>query len=84
MTWAIFAVGWINAGDFNRSAPHFQRGYANVHPPFNVWTESPSGGTVNFITVSLARHIRILVCTLVYVFAGAESTRICAAQVLRA
>ena len=61
MTWAIFAVGWINAGDFNRSAPHFQRGYANVHAPFNVWTESPGGGTVNFITVSLdlVRHFRI-------------------------
>ena len=51
MTWSIFAVGWINAGDFNRSAGHFQRGYAPVHPPFNVWTESPDGGgTVNFIT----------------------------------
>lgn len=50
MTWAIFAVGWINVGDFDRSAPHFQRGYANVHKPFNVWTESPTGGTINFIT----------------------------------
>ena len=51
MTWSMFAVGWINAGDFNRSAGHFQRGYAPVHPPFNVWTESPNGGgTVNFIT----------------------------------
>jgi len=50
MTWAIFAVGWINAGNFSMAAPHFQRGYANVHPPFNVWTESPTGGTVNFIT----------------------------------
>lgn len=50
MTWAMFAIGWINVGDFNRSAPHFQRGYSNVHPPFNVWTESPNGGTINFIT----------------------------------
>ena len=51
MTWSMFAVGWINAGDFNRSAGHFQRGYAPVHPPFNVWTETPNGGgTVNFIT----------------------------------
>eukprot|EP01043_Picozoa_sp_COSAG02_P077635 COSAG02_NODE_17088_length_1029_cov_2.095699_1_plen_103_part_01 len=43
MTWSMFAVGWINAGDFNRSAGHFQRGYAPVHPPFNVWTETPNG-----------------------------------------
>lgn len=26
MTWAMFAVGWINVGDYNRSASHFQRG----------------------------------------------------------
>ena len=51
MTWSMFAVGWIDVGDFNRSAKHFQRGYASVHPPFNVWTEIPNGGGgVNFIT----------------------------------
>ena len=37
-------------GNFTRAAPHFRQGYANVQPPFNVWTETPGGGTVNFIT----------------------------------
>ena len=50
MTWAMFAVGWMTAGDFNRSKSHFLRGFANVQEPFKVWTETPGGGTVNFIT----------------------------------
>lgn len=24
--------------------------YANIHPPFDVWTETPTEGAVNFIT----------------------------------
>lgn len=50
MTWAMFAIGWFNAGNFTASQGHFQRGYANVQMPYGVWTETPDGGTVNFIT----------------------------------
>jgi protein-glucosylgalactosylhydroxylysine glucosidase len=52
MTCAIFAIGWFTTGNYSYAASgaNFQRGYANVQPPFNVWTETPGGGTVNFIT----------------------------------
>lgn len=50
MTWSLFAIGWFNVGNFTASQPQFQRGFANVQPPFDVWTETPGGGTVNFIT----------------------------------
>jgi trehalose/maltose hydrolase-like predicted phosphorylase len=50
MTWAIFAIGWMAVGNFTQSQGHFRQGYANVQSPFNVWTETPHGGTVNFIT----------------------------------
>jgi hypothetical protein len=50
MTWAMFAIGWFNVGNFTASQPLFRRGFANVQPPFDVWTETPGGGTVNFIT----------------------------------
>jgi len=50
MTWAMFAVGWLEAGDMEKAEKNFLRGYANVQAPFNVWTETPQGGTVNFIT----------------------------------
>jgi hypothetical protein len=63
MTWSMFAVGWINAGDFTRSSAHFQRGFAPVHLPFNVWTESPNGGgTVNFITGGKLLEFPMPVC----------------------
>ena len=59
MTWAIFAIGWMEvslqpgnqwSGNYSRAIHFFQRGYANVQKPFNVWRETPSGGAVNFIT----------------------------------
>ncbi len=50
MTWAMFAVGWLEAGNYAKAQSNFIRGYANVEAPFNVWTETPWGGTVNFIT----------------------------------
>jgi len=50
MTWSMFAIGWINVENFDRSQRHFQHGYANAQEPFNVWTETPTGGAVNFIT----------------------------------
>jgi protein-glucosylgalactosylhydroxylysine glucosidase len=50
MTWGMFAVGWLDAGEQSKAEATFKRGYANIKPPFGVWTETPTGGTVNFIT----------------------------------
>jgi trehalose/maltose hydrolase-like predicted phosphorylase len=54
MTWSMFAIGWIAAGNYERSAKMFPRGYANVHQPFGVWSEYPADfdnpGAINFIT----------------------------------
>jgi hypothetical protein len=33
MTWALFAIGWFNAGNYTKAAPHFIRGFANVQVP---------------------------------------------------
>jgi len=55
MTWSMFAVGWFSVKDFQRSIPHFKKGFDNAQPPFGVWTEFPHGaknfpGCINFIT----------------------------------
>jgi hypothetical protein len=59
MTWAIFAINWMDValqpgnawtGNFTQAMHYFNRAYANVQLPFNVWRETPSGGAVNFIT----------------------------------
>lgn len=50
MTWGMHAIGWLETGDLVRASPLFQRSFANVHEPFDVWTESPTGGAINFIT----------------------------------
>lgn len=55
MTWSMFAVGWFSVKDYQRSVPHFLKGFHNAQPPFGVWTEYPAGakgfpGCVNFIT----------------------------------
>lgn len=51
MTWAIFAIGWFNTGNYTRAQEKFRRGFdPNVHPPFMVWTESVTGGCTPFLT----------------------------------
>ena len=51
MTWSIFAIGWFDTGDYVRSRELFQKGFQrNVHPPFNVWTETLGGGCTPFLT----------------------------------
>ena len=52
MTWAMFAVGYVSLGPSyaGKAAANFNRSFANVHPPFGVWLETPSGGTPNFLT----------------------------------
>jgi len=52
MTWGMFAVGFIELGPSfsNDAARTFNRSFANAQPPFDVWTETPTGGTPNFLT----------------------------------
>jgi trehalose/maltose hydrolase-like predicted phosphorylase len=53
MTWGMHAVGWLelqNDHDTDKSHSLFKRSYANAQKPFYVWTETPTGGAINFIT----------------------------------
>jgi trehalose/maltose hydrolase-like predicted phosphorylase len=50
MTFGMYAVGWISEGDLSKAVPLFSQSYANVHEPYLVWTETPAGGAINFIT----------------------------------
>eukprot|EP01104_Vermistella_antarctica_P000973 TRINITY_DN11045_c0_g1_i1.p1 TRINITY_DN11045_c0_g1~~TRINITY_DN11045_c0_g1_i1.p1 ORF type:complete len:757 (+),score=166.06 TRINITY_DN11045_c0_g1_i1:169-2439(+) len=50
MTWGMTAIGFIDIGDFATAAAYFNQSYSNIQPPFNVWCETPTGGTTNFIT----------------------------------
>lgn len=50
MTWAMHAIGWLELNEPSRAASMFTRAYANSHKPFGVWTETPLGGTTNFVT----------------------------------
>lgn len=38
MTWGMHAIGWIELGDLETANETFLRSYANIQPPFNVWT----------------------------------------------
>ena len=52
MTWGMFSISYLELGpeyiDLARS--NFNRSFANAQPPFLVWTETPTGGTPNFLT----------------------------------
>jgi trehalose/maltose hydrolase-like predicted phosphorylase len=52
MTWGMHSVGYIElgAGYEAEAAANFNRSFANAQPPFLVWTETPTGGTPNFLT----------------------------------
>jgi len=50
MTHSMFAVGWLELGNSTAAETEFAKSYANIQQPFNVWTETPTGGTTNFIT----------------------------------
>lgn len=50
MTWAMYAVGYLELGEQALASSNFDRSFLNVQPPFNVWTEGPHGGTTNFVT----------------------------------
>lgn len=44
------AIGYIDLGSLDKASKYFAQSYANIHPPFNVWLETPSGGAPMFIT----------------------------------
>ncbi|KAH3765729.1 protein-glucosylgalactosylhydroxylysine glucosidase [Pelomyxa schiedti] len=50
MTYSMHAIAWIELGDIANATQPFKQSYANIQPPFNVWSETPTGGTSNFIT----------------------------------
>ena len=50
MTWAMTAIGYLEIGNSSLAESYFAEGYLNAQKPFLVWTETPTGGTVNFIT----------------------------------
>lgn len=50
MTWGMHALGHLELGDAAKAAANFNRSFANVKWPFDIWTETPAGGVTNFIT----------------------------------
>jgi len=50
MTYGMHAVSWLALGYAENATALFARSYANSQLPFGVWTETPTGGTTNFIT----------------------------------
>lgn len=52
MTWSMFAVGWLEAGNFSMAEKMLNLSFIpHLIPPFNVWAEGLDGsGTPNFIT----------------------------------
>ena len=50
MTWGIFSIGFTEIGEEQLAHETFNRSFANVKQPYDVWTETPHGGAVNFIT----------------------------------
>lgn len=51
MTHAMFAIGWLEAGEKKKAERAFLKNYANIQGPFKVWSERRWGqGAVNFIT----------------------------------
>ncbi|XP_074653505.1 protein-glucosylgalactosylhydroxylysine glucosidase-like [Tubulanus polymorphus] len=51
MTWSMFAIGWLEIKSRDKAWQVFKRQFMNIHEPFQVWTEtSTGGGAANFIT----------------------------------
>eukprot|EP01125_Pyxidicula_operculata_P013065 TRINITY_DN4317_c0_g2_i1.p1 TRINITY_DN4317_c0_g2~~TRINITY_DN4317_c0_g2_i1.p1 ORF type:complete len:701 (-),score=160.28 TRINITY_DN4317_c0_g2_i1:239-2341(-) len=50
MTFAMEVVGWLELGLPDTAAQLWKEAWANAKDPYMVWTETPTGGTVNFIT----------------------------------
>jgi trehalose/maltose hydrolase-like predicted phosphorylase len=52
---SMHAVALLDLGRPQDAAALFNRSYANVQAPFNVWFETPKGGAVNFLTGACER-----------------------------
>jgi hypothetical protein len=51
MTWGMQSIGYLDLGAAALAAQFFNRSFQdNTHAPFGVWTETPDGNAVNFIT----------------------------------
>jgi len=51
MTWSMYCIAWLELGFHDDNVYRVcERSHTNIQPPFNIWTETPNGGTVNFIT----------------------------------
>eukprot|EP01031_Cornospumella_fuschlensis_P033191 gene33192-40158_t len=51
MTWGMHCVGYLDLQQFDRAAQFFNMSFQdNMHAPLMVWTETPEGNAVNFIT----------------------------------
>lgn len=50
MTWGMHAIGFVDLEQYETAEPLFNQSFANAQPPFYVWTETPKGGAVNFLT----------------------------------
>jgi len=50
MTYSMHVVGFLELDMPDQAARLFPTSYANHKPPFDVWTETPIGGAVNFVT----------------------------------
>lgn len=50
MTWSMTAVGFVELNELETASAFFNRSFANAQAPFDVWTETPTGGTPNFLT----------------------------------
>eukprot|EP01121_Diplochlamys_sp_Union-15-3_P009573 TRINITY_DN2608_c0_g1_i2.p1 TRINITY_DN2608_c0_g1~~TRINITY_DN2608_c0_g1_i2.p1 ORF type:complete len:415 (+),score=76.41 TRINITY_DN2608_c0_g1_i2:115-1245(+) len=50
MTYSMHVVGFLELGMDDKATSIWPRAWANIKAPFDVWTETPTGGAVNFIT----------------------------------
>lgn len=50
MTKSMFAINWLDVGELDKAERSFTKSLGNIQEPFKVWTETPGGGAVNFIT----------------------------------
>lgn len=51
MTWGMHSIGYLDLDDYNNANKFFNMSFQdNMHAPLQVWTETPDGNAVNFIT----------------------------------
>lgn len=51
MTWGMHSIGYLDLQDYPQAAKFFNMSFQdNMHAPLQVWTETPDGNAVNFIT----------------------------------